>query len=81
MRASDTTPEAHEAQRRAIQRLAPARRVEMAFEMSEQAREAAIRGALSRAPGLTHEEARAELLRRLLGDALYRAAWPTRTRR
>ncbi|MEN8160169.1 MAG: hypothetical protein ABFS41_08875 [Myxococcota bacterium] len=64
-----------------MQRLGPARRVELAFEMSQQARETSIRGARAREPGLTQEEARARLLRRLLGDALYRAAWPTRTPR
>lgn len=75
MRPRDTTREALDAQRAAQRRLGPARRVELAFEMSEQAREISIRGALAREPGLTPEEARARLLRRLLGDALYGAAW------
>ena len=81
MRSRDTTREALDAQRTAQRRLGPARRVELAFEMSEQAREIAIRGALAREPGLRPEEARARLLRRLLGDALYRAAWGPAVRR
>lgn len=81
MRSRDTTREALGAQRAAWRRLGPARRVELAFEMSEQAREISIRGALAREPGLTPEEARARLLHRLLGDALYRAAWPATVRR
>jgi HEPN domain-containing protein len=81
MRPRDTTREAFDAQRAAWRRLGPARRVELAFEMSEQAREISIRGALAREPGLAPEEARARLLRRLLGDALYRAAWRTAVRR
>lgn len=42
--------------------------------MSEQARELSIAGRLARAPGMTRSEARAELLRRMLGDELYEAA-------
>jgi HEPN domain-containing protein len=79
MSSRDTSREADEVQRAALRRLGPARRVELAFEMSEQAREISIRGALAREPGLAPEEARARLLRRLLGDALYHAAWPPRT--
>jgi hypothetical protein len=81
MRSRDTTDEALEVLRAAQRRLGPARRVELAFEMSEQARDVSIRGALAREPGLAPEEARARLLRRLLGDALYRAAWPARPAR
>lgn len=81
MRSRDTTPEALDVQRAVQRRLGPARRVELAFEMSEQARALSIQGAIAREPGLAPEEARARLLRRLLGDALYRAAWPTRASR
>lgn len=81
MRSRDTSADANAAQRAAQQRLGPARRVELAFEMSEQARALSIQGALKREPGLSTEEARARLLRRMLGDALYRAAWPGRSPR
>ena len=81
MRSRDTTREALDVQRAVQRRLGPARRVELAFEMSEQTRALSIRGAMAREPGLAPEEARARLLRRLLGDALYRAAWPARAGR
>jgi hypothetical protein len=81
MRSRDTARDALDSQRAAQQRLGPARRVELAFEMSEQARTISIRGAMAREPGLARDEARARLLRRLLGDALYRAAWPSRAAR
>jgi hypothetical protein len=48
MRSRDTSREALDAQRTAWRRLGPTRRVELAFEMSEQAREISIRGALAR---------------------------------
>jgi hypothetical protein len=55
--------------------------VELAFEMSEQARAISIEGAMAREPGLSREEARDRLLRRLLGDALFEECWPKRTAR
>jgi hypothetical protein len=81
MRSRDTHREALDVQCAALRRLGPARRVELAFEMSEQARAVSIQGAIAREPGLTPEAARQRLLRRLLGDALYRAAWPARAPR
>ncbi len=79
MTSRDTSREAREVQREAQRRLGPAGRVELAFEMSEQAREISIAGAMAREPGLGPEEARARLLRRLLGDALFDACWPAST--
>jgi hypothetical protein len=76
VRSKDTSREAADVQRATQRNLGPARRVELAFEMSEQARRISIQGALAREPGLEPEEARRRLLQRLLGDALYRAAWP-----
>jgi len=49
--------------------------------MSEQARTVSIQGAMVREPTLSLVEARARLLRRLFGDALFEAAWPARTAR
>lgn len=79
MRSRDTSSDVVAVQRAAQRRLGPAGRVELAFEMSEQARAVAIQGALAREPGLSAGEARARLLRRLLGERLYRAAWPGRS--
>jgi hypothetical protein len=47
----------------------------MAFAMSQYAREITIAGMMDRDPALTHPEARARLLRRLLGAELYEAAF------
>ena len=81
MRSRDTSPDARDVQRAAQRRLGPAGRVELAFAMSEQARTVSIQGAMVREPALSPVEARARLLRRLLGDALFEAAWPARTAR
>jgi hypothetical protein len=79
MTSRDTSRDAREVQLQAQRRLGPAGRVELAFEMSEQARAISIAGAMAREPGLSLVEARARLLRRLLGDTLFDACWPTRT--
>jgi hypothetical protein len=81
MRTGDTAAAALEVQRATLRALGPARRVELAIEMSEQARATAIQGIMDRQPGLGPEQARARLLRRLLGDDLFDAAWRGRTSR
>ena len=81
MRSRDAARDALDVHRAVLRRLGPARRVELAFEMSEQARAISIRGAMAQEPGLASEHARARLLRRLLGAALYDAAWPAHTAR
>lgn len=81
MRARDTDAAARDVQRAALCALGPAQRVELAFEMSEQARAVALAGVLAREPGLRPEEARARLLRRILGAALFDAAWPDPAKR
>jgi len=50
--------------------------VELAFEMCSEARNLSIAGMRQRDPALSEQEARGRLLRRLLGDALYTAAYP-----
>jgi hypothetical protein len=81
MRSRDTSSEAHAVQRGVQRRLGAARRVELAFEMSEQARELSIQGVMAREPGLSQEQARARVLRSLLGESLYDSAWPERAHR
>jgi hypothetical protein len=78
MRSRDTSRAAHRAQRAAQRALGPAGRVVLAFEMSEQARAIAIQGAVAREPGLSPEQARVRLLRRILGEVLFDAAWSAR---
>ena len=75
MAARDTSPEAHEVQRKAQRHLGAAGRVELAFEMSAEARRISIAGMRRRHPGLSESEARSQLLRRLLGNELYQAAY------
>ena len=75
MAARDTSSQAHEVQRAAHRRLGAAGRVELAFEMSAQARQISIAGMRSRDPELSQVEARSQLLRRILGDDLYQAAY------
>ena len=81
MSARDTAAGAREAQLRVLRSLGPARRVELALEMSEQARAVSLAGVLAREPELSPEQARARLLRRVLGAALFDAAWAGRTAR
>ncbi len=76
MGSRDTTPEAREAQLAAWRRLGPAGRVELAWELTEFARESSLAGLLARNPTLSREDGRRMLLRRLLGDDLFDAAFP-----
>ncbi len=75
MRARDTSHEASEVQRDLHRELGPAGRVELAFEMSQKAREISIDGMMDRDPPLPRREAEARLLLRLLGSDLYDAAF------
>jgi hypothetical protein len=76
--ARDTSREAREAQREAQRRIGPSARVGLAFEMSAEARRISIAGMRSRDTTLSEAEARARLLRRLLGAELYAAAYARR---
>ena len=75
MTLTDTAEDARRAQLRAYARLGPSRRVEIAYQLSEEIRTIAIQGIRSRDLRLTPEEARSALLRRLLGEALFCAAF------
>ena len=74
--AHDTTAEAHLAQLEAYRRMGPARRLEIALDLSDQARRISVAGILSRHPEYTPAQAAQALRRLLLGDATCRAAWP-----
>lgn len=73
---NDTPLAAHEAQMRALRRLTPAARVELAVQMSEDARSIASAGIAARHPEYTPSDVRHALLRLLYGDDLFRRAWP-----
>ncbi len=74
MQSRDTSAEASGIQREVHRRLGPAARVELAFAMSQKAREISIAGMMDRDPTLAYAEARDRLLARLLGKDLYRQA-------
>jgi hypothetical protein len=73
--ARDTAPDARRVHTRALRRLGPAARVLLAFEMSDEARRIAAASLCRREPGLSVQQARARVLRRVLGDALADAAY------
>lgn len=60
--------------------MSPGRRLRIALEMSERARELAIAGELAREPELGREAARMRVLRRILGDLLFEEAYVKRGR-
>ena len=76
MRPRDTAPEAHDVQMSWLRRRSPARRVELAVAMSEETPELARRGIAARHPAYSPEEVTFALRRLLLGDDLFRRAWP-----
>jgi len=77
VRARDTTPEAHEVQLALFRRMTPAQRAERTATMSELARDLALEGIRRRHPDYDDEKARHALFRLLVGDDLFRRAWPT----
>jgi len=81
MTSRDTLVAARDVQLAALRAMGPGRRAELALEMSEQAREISIQGIRARDPELRYAEARAQLLRRLLGPELYDAAYPPSAQR
>ncbi len=76
MRAPDTSPDAERAQREVLARMSGARRIQIAFEMSASLREVSADGIRSRHPEYDEAQVRHALYLMLLGDRLFRAAWP-----
>jgi hypothetical protein len=76
VRSPDTSPDADRKQREILASLSGARRIEIAFEMSASVREIAADGIRSRHPEYDETQVRHALHRLLLGDPLFRAAWP-----
>jgi len=68
--AHDTTDAAREAQLAALRRLGPSGRVQLAAEMSEDARRIALEGEMRRHPELTEREAKRAVYGRLWGADL-----------
>lgn len=59
-------------------RMGPARKLELALRMSEDVRELSIQGELTRHPGMSRSEATRVVVRRVLGDELFVAAYGER---
>jgi hypothetical protein len=76
MRPRDTSLAVHEAQIERYRRMTPAERVALAVEMSEDTRAIAAAGIRARHPSYSTSDVRYALLRLLLGDELFRRAWP-----
>jgi hypothetical protein len=73
---ADTTPEALEVQRAIWRRMGPVRRLRLAMQMSDDSRRITADGIRSRHPDYAPEQIRFALLRMVLGDELFAAAYP-----
>ena len=73
---ADTTPEAHRLQGRIYREMGGARRVAIAFELSDLTRRLTEAGIRRRHPEYSDREILLARARITLGDELTRAAWP-----
>ena len=78
MHPRDTTPESHEAQLQAYRRLGATGCARLAGRLSADTRELTRAGIRARHADYTEEEVEFALRRILLGDDLFRRAWPAR---
>lgn len=76
MRSADTTPAAHALQVALYQRLGATGRATLAAQLSEETREMTRAGVRARHPEYGAAEIEFALRRLLLGDDLFRRAWP-----
>jgi hypothetical protein len=72
----DTTPDAAAMRTQLYRRMTSDQRCEIAAEMSSMTREIALENIRARHPGYDEHAARMALYRLLLGDDLFRRAWP-----
>lgn len=77
MKPADTSTAAHAAQIARYRRMSGSQRVELAVQMSEDAREIARAGIQARHPTYTAADVECALRRLILGDDLFRRAWPS----
>jgi hypothetical protein len=75
--AHDTSPEIHAAQLQAYRRMGAAARARVAGDLSNATREMARAGIRSRHPEYREDQVELALRRIILGDDLFRRAWPT----
>lgn len=74
----DTTAQAHRAQVEVYRRMGPEGRLQRAMTMCDEAREISQEGIRARHPEYGAESVKWALFRLVLGDALFRAAYPGR---
>lgn len=72
----DTDVDSHRTQLEVLRRLGPQRRLDVALRMSDDARTVAMEGIAARHPDYSALQVRWVLFRKLLGDDLFRAAYP-----
>ena len=76
MSARDTTPDAAAVQTAIYRRMTPDQRCAIAAEMSAMTRAIALENIHGRHPAYDEHQARMALYRLLVGDDLFRRAWP-----
>ncbi len=72
----DTTREAREVQLEAVRRMAPEERLQRGLELAELVRALLAAGVRARHPEYSEEEVRLAVIRIVLGEKLFRAAYP-----
>ncbi|MGM0577729.1 MAG: hypothetical protein ACQEXJ_18525 [Myxococcota bacterium] len=76
MTSLDTIDEAARVQAEVWRSMGGSKRLEVALRMSDEARDVARDGIRARHPGYGEHDVEHALRRMLLGDELFRAAWP-----
>ena len=69
---SDTTLDAHRKQIEILRKMSPEKRALISLELSDNVRQIAMEGIREMHPEFTDTQVRRELLRRLVGDELFR---------
>jgi len=72
----DTSSEAREVQLEAVRRMPPEERLQRGLELTELVRELLAAGVRARHPEYSPEEVRLTVIRIVLGEELFRAAYP-----
>ena len=75
-RSRDTTAKADEVQLAVLRRMTVAQRTSLANQMSTAARETTLAAIKARHPDYSEEHARWALFRVVVGDDLFKRAWP-----
>ena len=77
MKLTDTSPEAEAIQIEVFRRMSPERRLQAAIELAQMSRDLLTEGVRKRHPEYGEEEIRLAVIRILLPEQLFLAAYPT----